>query len=140
MKCTRQRLSLTTSCTSHDQVIDPAGAHPLYVCLHDHRVQGDVDPPARLEQRRKERPGPHLRGPDRDVAGSRGDGLVAGAVALRRPGRGALVRRRADARGRLGVHQRLQVVSSSVRISSPPSARCTISASSSRADWSRAIV
>ncbi len=34
--------------------------------------------------------------------------LVPGAVALRRAGRGPLVRAGTDARGRLGVHQRLQ--------------------------------
>jgi hypothetical protein len=72
------------------------------------RVQRDVDAPARGEQRREERPGPHLRNLHRQVPGGRGDRLVRGAVALRRARVAALVRASADVRGRLGIDDGLQ--------------------------------
>jgi hypothetical protein len=91
-----------------DQVIDPAGADAFDVGLHHHRVQRDVDAPARGEQRREERPGPHLRNLHRQVAGGRGDRLVAAAVALRRARVAALVGASADVRGRFGIDDGLQ--------------------------------
>ena len=42
------------------QVIDPSGADAFDVGLHHDRVQRDVDPPARTQQRREERPGAEL--------------------------------------------------------------------------------
>ncbi len=89
------------------QVVDPAGAHPFDVGLHDDRVQRHVDPPAGVEQRGEERPGPDLRDPHRQVPGRRGDGLVAGAVALGRAGLASLVHAGADVRGRLRVDELL---------------------------------
>jgi DNA invertase Pin-like site-specific DNA recombinase len=91
-----------------DQVIDPAGAHALDIRLHDHRVQREVDAPARLEQRGKERPRPGLGDLHRHVTDAGCDGLGATAVALGRARVGALVRAGADVRGRLPVHQGLQ--------------------------------
>ena len=91
-----------------DQVIDPAGADALDVGLHHDRVQRHVDPPARRQQRREERPGPDLRDLHRQVAGGGRDELVAGAVALGRAGVAALVQAGADVGGRLGVDDGLQ--------------------------------
>ena len=70
-------------------------------------MQRDVDPPARSQQRREERPGPDLRDLHRQIPGGRRDRLVAGAVALRRSRLGALVRFGADERRRLGIDERL---------------------------------
>ncbi len=39
-----------------DEVIDGAGRDPVDVGLHHHRIQGLIDPPARCEYLRKERP------------------------------------------------------------------------------------
>ncbi len=60
------------------------------------------------QQRGKERAGAQLGDLDRQVTGGRRDQLVAGAVALRRAGLGALMWGGADLRGRLRVDQRLQ--------------------------------
>jgi hypothetical protein len=71
-------------------------------------VQRDIDPPARGQQRREERPGPNLRDLHRQIAGGGRDRLVAGAVALGRPGVGPFVQAGADVRRRLRVHHRLE--------------------------------
>ena len=41
-------------------VIDPPGRHPLHIALHDHRGQGPLGPPARLQQRREVAAGAQL--------------------------------------------------------------------------------
>jgi hypothetical protein len=88
--------------------IDAAGAHPLDVGLHHDRVQRHVDPAARRQQRREERPGPHLRDLHRQVPGGGRDELVAGAVALGRAGVAALVQTGTDTGGCLGVDDGLE--------------------------------
>jgi hypothetical protein len=90
------------------QVVDPACGHPFDVGLHDHRVQGDVDASAGGQQGREERPGAGLGDLDRHIPHPRGQGLVAGAVALRRAGLRALMQTGADHRGRLRLDQLLQ--------------------------------
>jgi hypothetical protein len=45
---------------SPDEVVNLAGAHPVQIGLHHHREQGLVNPPAALQQRGEERPGPQL--------------------------------------------------------------------------------
>ena len=52
-----------------DEIVDLPGGGAGDVGGHDHRPQRLVDPPARLEQLREERPGAQLRDPDLDVAG-----------------------------------------------------------------------
>jgi hypothetical protein len=90
------------------QVIDPPGRDALDVGLHHHRVQRDVDPAPRTEQRREERPGPDLRDLDGHVPGRGRKQLVAGAVALSRSGLGALMGTRADVGARLRVNDGLE--------------------------------
>ena len=75
-----------------DQVVDLPRRGAGRVGGHDHAPQGLVDPPARLQQRREERPDPHLRDPQLDIARRRRQQPAAAAVALVRPGIGALVR------------------------------------------------
>lgn len=90
------------------QVIDPTRGDALDVGLHDHRVQGHVDPSAGSQQGREERPGAGLGDLHTQVADTGGDDLLAGPVALSRAGAGALVRQRTDERRRLGVDELLQ--------------------------------
>jgi hypothetical protein len=70
-------------------------------------VQRHVDPAARGQQRREERPGPDLWDPHCQVTRGGRDGVVPGAVALGRAGVGALVWLGADVSGRLGVDELL---------------------------------
>ena len=65
-----------------DQVVDSAGGDSVDVGLHDHRVQGPVDPAATLEQGRKERPRSQLGDTGFDVPGRGRDRLGAVAVAM----------------------------------------------------------
>jgi len=74
-----------------DEVVDLARADPVDVGLHDDRPQSPVDPPARLEQGRKERPGPELGDAQLDVAGLRAQEPTAAAVAVGRPAVGPLI-------------------------------------------------
>jgi hypothetical protein len=91
-----------------DQIVDLAGGDALHPGLHHHRVQRDVDAPARSQQRRKERSRAHFRDLHRQIPGGGRHQLLAGAVALGRPRVGPLVGCGADVCGRLGVDQRLQ--------------------------------
>ncbi len=90
------------------QIIDPTRGHPFDVGLHDHRVQRDVDTSSGGQQRGEERPGSGLGDLHRHIPNAGRDDLVAGPVALRCPGLGALVRAGADHRGRLRLDQLLQ--------------------------------
>jgi hypothetical protein len=89
------------------QVIDLAGGDPVQVCLHHHREQRLVDPPAPFPQRRKERPGPQLGNAQLQIPGGRGQRPWPGAVALSSAGLGALMRAGTDHRGELGLDQGL---------------------------------
>lgn len=77
------------------------------VDLHDHRVQGLIDPPPRRQDAREERPGPQLGHRQLDVAGVGGQQPRPGPVAFGGAGLGALVAGGADRGGRLGVDQLL---------------------------------
>jgi hypothetical protein len=79
----------------------------VQIGLHHHGEQRLIDPPAALEQRGKKRPGAQLRDPQLQIPGAGGQRPRPGAVALRGPGVGALVRAGADHRGELGLDQRL---------------------------------
>jgi len=102
-------------------------------------VQRHIHPSPWGKQRREERPGADLRDLHRDIAGRRRDQLVAGAVTPIRAGDTSLVRLGADERSRFGIDKQVQNRRSR-RINSPPSELRITSSSSSRADWSRAIV
>ena len=91
-----------------DQVVHRPRGHAVHVGLHDHRVQGPIDPPATLEQRREERPGAQLRDLRLDVSDRGRDRLRAVAVAVGRAALGALVAVGADLRRGFGLDQRLQ--------------------------------
>lgn len=90
------------------QVVDLAGGDPLDPRGADHRVQGLVHPPARVEQGREERSGPKLGDGELDLPGGGGHRLEALAVAPVGAMRGALIAPRADHGGGLGVDQVLQ--------------------------------
>ena len=79
----------------------------MQIGLHHHREQGLIDPPAPLQQRGEERPGPQLGDPQLQIPGRRRQDPGAGAVALGGAGIGALVRAGADHRGQLRLDQRL---------------------------------
>jgi hypothetical protein len=91
-----------------DQVVDLAGGDAVHVGLHHHRVQGPVDPPAPLQQRREEAALAQLRDRQLDVPRRGRDQLRAMPVALRRASLGALMRAGADDRGRFRFDQLLQ--------------------------------
>lgn len=80
----------------------------MHVSLHDHRVQGAVDPAAPLEQGGEERPRPQLRDLHLDITGGGRHGLRAVPVAVHGPLIGALVAAGADHRSELGFDQLLQ--------------------------------
>jgi hypothetical protein len=91
-----------------DQVIDLAGGGAVHIGLHDHRQQGPVDAPARLQQHREERAFPELGNVQLDIAGLGRQQPGSGAVAVRRPAGAALVAVGADLLGGLGIDQCLQ--------------------------------
>jgi hypothetical protein len=91
-----------------DQVVDLAGGHPVHVGLADHRVQRDVDAPARGQQGGEEAAGAQLRDVDADVAGGGGHHLGPGAVTPGGALVAALVAAGPDVRLGLQVHQGLQ--------------------------------
>jgi hypothetical protein len=93
---------------SGDQVIDRTGGDPVHVGLHDHRVQGLIDPPAWFQDHREERALTQLRDPQRHIPGLGGQLPVPVTVALGRARRRAFVAGRADHLGRLGLDQLLQ--------------------------------
>src|SRR4051812_36056214 len=103
------------------------------------RCDGVLVAPAALLQRREERPGPQLR--DRSsrspavVVRCTGGNRCAGGVGL-----GALVRAGADHRGELSLINAWQIVVAADRIRSSTSAAFSACSTSSRADWSKAIV
>ncbi|GAA2843433.1 hypothetical protein GCM10020220_035800 [Nonomuraea rubra] len=79
----------------------------MQVGLHHHGEQGLVHAAAAFQQRGEERAGAQLGNLQLQI--TRGGGQRAGAVpvALRYPGRGALVRGGADHRGQLGLDEGL---------------------------------
>ena len=79
----------------------------MQVRLHDHRVQGLVDPAATSQQCLEEGPGTQLGDPQVQVTGRGRQRARPVPVALRGAGVGAFVRMRADHRGQLGLDQRL---------------------------------
>ena len=91
-----------------DQVVDLAGADTVDVGLHHHCEQGPVDPPAPLEDRREEAPGPQLRDLDGDVTCGGGDQLGAVPVALRGAGLRPLAMGGADEVGGLQLDELLE--------------------------------
>jgi len=80
----------------------------VHVGLHDHGVQGLIDPPARLQDHREERALAQLRDPQRHVPGLGGQLPVPVTVALGRARHRAFVAGRADHLGGLGLDQLLQ--------------------------------
>ena len=90
------------------QIIHRAGGHPGDVGLHDDRVQGPVDAPARLEHRRQQRALAQLGDPQLDVAGLGGQQPRPVPVALIHTSVAALIAPRADRLGGLGLDQLLE--------------------------------
>jgi hypothetical protein len=88
-----------------DQVIHTARRDALHIRLGDHRVQGLIDPPARLEQTREERPRPQLGDLQLHVPGLGGQQPRPVPVALRGSRLAALVALGADRLGRFGLDQ-----------------------------------
>ncbi len=72
---------------SGDEVVNLADRHTMDPGLHHHCVEGPVDPPTPLQQRREERPGPQLRDLQLQVTGLGCEQAWAVPVALR----GALI-------------------------------------------------
>lgn len=91
-----------------DELLDLAGADPVDPGLADHRVEGLVDPTARVQQRGEERSLPQLRDRKIHLPGRRREDLRPGPVAAGGPLRGAFVTGGADLRGRLRVDEVLQ--------------------------------
>ena len=85
-----------------DELVDLAGAHPVDPRLADHRVEGLVHPPPRVQQRREERPLPQLRELKVDLTGRSRERLRPSPVAAGRAFRGAFVTAGADLRRRSG--------------------------------------
>jgi hypothetical protein len=80
----------------------------VHIGLHDHRQQGPVDPPARLQQRREERALAQLGDAQLDVAGLGRQQPRAGAVAMGGALLAPLIGPSADVLGGLDLDQRLQ--------------------------------
>ena len=101
--------------------------------------QGLIDPAARLQQRREERPDPHLRDPQLDVTRRCRQQPGPGPVALVRAGLDPLVRRGADRRGELGVDQLLHPVLAAAGGTapsvSPSPSRASRSATRASSSW-----
>lgn len=90
-----------------DRVVHGPGGDAVHVVLHDHRVQGPIDPPATLEQRRDERPCSQFRDLCLDVSGRGRDRLRAVTVAVGRAALGALIVVSVVLRRGFGLDQRL---------------------------------
>lgn len=91
-----------------DEVVDRPGGHPLHVGLHHDRVEGLVDATPGLEERGEEAPLPELRDLHLEVAGLRGHGLRAVAVALGDARLCAFVAAGADRPGGFCLHELLE--------------------------------
>ena len=85
-----------------------SGGHPGDVGLHDDRVQGPVDAPARLEHRRQQRAFAQLGDPQLDVSGLGGQQPRPVPVALIHTSVAALIAPGADRFGGLGLDQLLE--------------------------------
>lgn len=72
------------------------GRDTVHVGLHHHRVQGLIDPPARLEDRREERALAQLRDSQFHVTGLRGQHPRSGTVAIGHPSVAAFITGSAD--------------------------------------------
>jgi hypothetical protein len=114
----------TTDGTALPQGSDPT--HPMHVGLHHHRVQRDIDPPPRAQQRLQERPRAGLGNRHRQTPRRGRHHLPTGAVT---PGDARI---RPLPRASLDPRSRLHIIS-------PPSALRSTSPSSSKADWFRII-
>ncbi len=90
-----------------DQVIDAAGGDAVHVCLHDDRVEGMVDAAPSLQQAGEGAAGADLGNLQVQVAGQRGQHLLAVPVADGGPCRRVLVPLRTDVGTCLGLDQLL---------------------------------
>ena len=90
-----------------DQVIHAAGGDAVHVCLHDDRVESLVDAAPSLQQAGEEAAGADLGNLQVQVAGQRGQHLLAVPVADGGPRRRVLVPLRADVGTCLGLDQLL---------------------------------
>ena len=90
------------------QIVHRSGGHPGHVGLHDDRVQGPVDAPARLEHRRQQRALAKLGDPQLDVSGLGGQQPRPVPVALIHTSIAALIAPGADRLGDLGLDQLLE--------------------------------
>jgi hypothetical protein len=122
-----------------DEVVDLARADAVDVGLHDHRPEGPVDPPPRLQQRREERAGAELGDAQLDVAGLGREEPTPSAVPVGRPTLAPLVPGRRQSPGRPRADQLLEEEGHRVRLTSAlPPARMAAS-SFDKADCGRAI-
>ena len=113
----------------------------VQVGLHHHREQRLIDPAAPLQQRREERPGAQLRDPQLQIPGRGRQRPGPVPVALRRCGsRCARAGRRRSPRSARPRSTPDRSSRPPDRIRSSTSAAFSASSTSSRADWSRAIV
>jgi hypothetical protein len=94
------------------QGIDLAGGDPTDVGLHDHRIQGLIDPAARLEDRGDEAACPQLGDLQREIPHLGGEGAGAVAVAIPQALVGALMAVSTEEGGNLQLDQLLQAVAS----------------------------
>jgi hypothetical protein len=76
--------------------------------LHHHRQKGPIDPPARLQQRREERPFPQLGDLELDIAALGRQQPRSAAVAVGGPAGSALVAAGADHLGGFGLDHGLE--------------------------------
>ena len=127
-----------------DEIVDLPGRGAGDVRGHDHRPQRLVHPPARLQQRREERPDPQLRDPQLDVTGRRRQQCGSGPVALVGAGVGSFVGLSADHRGELGVdqvlHSSFEQPAEQVLRLSPSPRRANRSATRASSSWVIACV
>jgi hypothetical protein len=86
----------------------------MHIGLHHHRQQGPVDPSARLQQRREERPLPQLGNLEFHIAGLGRQQPRAGSIAVGRPAGAALVAAGPNHLDGLDVNQRLQYLADNI--------------------------
>jgi hypothetical protein len=112
---------------------------PWTQVLHQHRIQGLVDPAAGFEDGREERALPQFRDPQLDVAGLGRQQLRAGTVAFGHPVLAAFIAVGADHPGGFELDQLLQHDADRLAIMSTPSPVRNASSNSDGADWDKAI-
>ena len=104
------------------QGIDLAGGDAVDVGLHDHRVQGLIDPAARLQDRGNEAAGSQFGDLQREITHLGGEGAGAVAVAIPQALVGSLMALSTKEGGNLQLDQLLQAMACQLRDQFPGAA------------------